>query len=389
MDHRDAMAEWGTYLKSLPDFEFNKDTMTGTFVESGEDRDCDSPPKRERSKLELLGAKLDELIADKADRLSDKLKAYTDTPWHGFTKHFISYRRKTGQSSDSITLRDAILDVLKEGNVGHFAKVWFRLSKFGYDTTKFNSDEPMRMPVQRMSLEISLGAQHWLVPEGKTWKERYWPRQFNVKLMVHDQKIGDSWHFKAPFQFAITGLPGIHTLAEVGRRINRRLYGEVTTDDLKPQLEEFLQGREAHEVEIITDYRGNHQGWAVSDEVLTEARQVLGDWVLHFLSLDDKVHTVSLEWEVCGTCGGRGKVVNPSIDAHGITADEFYDDPDFAEDYHRGVYDIPCPECHGRTTSLAIDLKNTNAETLRFIENWFQSEASYRREVAAERRMGC
>ena len=173
--------------------------------------------------------------------------------------------------------------------------------------------------------------------------------------------------------------------SELGRVVHEAINPPPTREELMARINSWLDGRG----EELTNYQGALQGWAVSDELLAEARKDLGDWVLRFLWLEDKVHVVSLKWEVCGTCDGRGKVVNPSIDAHGITADEFYDDPDFAEDYHRGVYDIPCPECHGRTTSLGIDLKNTEAETLKYIEKWFRDEASYRAEVAAERRMGC
>ena len=53
-------------------------------------------------------------------------------------------------------------------------------------------------------------------------------------------------------------------------------------------------------------------------------------------------------YEVCETCGGKGKHVNPAIDGHGISAEEMHEDPDFAEDYFSGVYDVPCEECGGR-----------------------------------------
>jgi hypothetical protein len=52
-------------------------------------------------------------------------------------------------------------------------------------------------------------------------------------------------------------------------------------------------------------------------------------------------------WLVCPVCNGEGKTVNPNIDAHGLTAEDFYDDPDFAEDYRSGVYDITCAACNG------------------------------------------
>lgn len=45
------------------------------------------------------------------------------------------------------------------------------------------------------------------------------------------------------------------------------------------------------------------------------------------------------KWEVCGLCNGRGKHVNPSIDCNGISAEEFSEDPEFAEGYMRGDYD--------------------------------------------------
>jgi hypothetical protein len=57
-------------------------------------------------------------------------------------------------------------------------------------------------------------------------------------------------------------------------------------------------------------------------------------------------------WEVCDLCDGEGKVVNPSIDANGLTAE------DFAEDYFRGRYDITCPQCRGRTTIPVVENPN-------------------------------
>jgi hypothetical protein len=50
---------------------------------------------------------------------------------------------------------------------------------------------------------------------------------------------------------------------------------------------------------------------------------------------------------VCPVCRGEGKTVNPDIDSHGLTFEDFAEDPDFAESYRQGVYDITCRGCDG------------------------------------------
>jgi hypothetical protein len=54
------------------------------------------------------------------------------------------------------------------------------------------------------------------------------------------------------------------------------------------------------------------------------------------------------KYMVCPVCEGEGKTVNPSIDAHGLTREDFAEDPDFAESYWRGDYDIQCRACNGQ-----------------------------------------
>lgn len=53
------------------------------------------------------------------------------------------------------------------------------------------------------------------------------------------------------------------------------------------------------------------------------------------------------KFEVCDTCSGSGKTVNPSIDAGGLSQEDFDEDPDFAESYFSGNYDIVCAGCKG------------------------------------------
>jgi hypothetical protein len=54
-----------------------------------------------------------------------------------------------------------------------------------------------------------------------------------------------------------------------------------------------------------------------------------------------------IKWILCPVCNGDGKTVNPAIDAHGLTAEDFREDPDFAEAYWSGAYDITCRGCNG------------------------------------------
>jgi hypothetical protein len=57
---------------------------------------------------------------------------------------------------------------------------------------------------------------------------------------------------------------------------------------------------------------------------------------------------------------GEGTCVNPNIDANGLTAEDFAEDPDFAEDYFGGVYDVRCAACGG-----SGKIKQSHMATLR------------------------
>lgn len=67
-------------------------------------------------------------------------------------------------------------------------------------------------------------------------------------------------------------------------------------------------------------------------------------------------------FEVCWRCRGEGKHVNPAIDGHGLSQEDFDQDPDFREDYFSGVYDQTCEECKGLRVLAEIDEDNLNAE---------------------------
>ena len=59
---------------------------------------------------------------------------------------------------------------------------------------------------------------------------------------------------------------------------------------------------------------------------------------------------IPVVFEMCSTCGGKGTHVNPSIDAHGISEDEWDQEwsSDEQEMYLTGGYDVECGECAGR-----------------------------------------
>ena len=96
-------------------------------------------------------------------------------------------------------------------------------------------------------------------------------------------------------------------------------------------------------------------------------------------------------FEVCGTCQGRGTHVNPSIDAHGISREEFDEDPDFRDDYMSGLYDIQCNECQGRRVVPVVDeshLSDDQQRALRVINDRARGDAEYDRMSYLERMMG-
>jgi len=59
--------------------------------------------------------------------------------------------------------------------------------------------------------------------------------------------------------------------------------------------------------------------------------------------------------EVCDTCKGEGSYVNPSIDASGISCEDFDEDPEFEESYREGHYDQICATCEGKRVIPVVD----------------------------------
>jgi len=119
------------------------------------------------------------------------------------------------------------------------------------------------------------------------------------------------------------------------------------------------------------------------DEAKMLARVVTEDDDGNEVELD-----VPFRWEVCDLCEGRGKHVNPSIDAGGLSREDFDDDPDFESDYMAGTYDVACNQCQGRRVAPEVDPNRADAAVVAMIEDRQRSHAEWAAESAAERRMG-
>lgn len=96
--------------------------------------------------------------------------------------------------------------------------------------------------------------------------------------------------------------------------------------------------------------------------------------------------TLNGKYEVCHTCSGSGKTVNPSIDGNGISRDQFDEDPDFAEAYFRGDYDVTCRTCEGKRVEVVIDEENNSKELIDAYYREEQEKYEYAREQYAEMR---
>ena len=94
------------------------------------------------------------------------------------------------------------------------------------------------------------------------------------------------------------------------------------------------------------DRADSYRWW---DQISQDRRKV----TLRFGYPDEDLEEVEqkwyhIEWIVCSLCEGRGEYVNPSIDSHGLSREDFDEDPEFRSDYFRGVYNMPCELCKGR-----------------------------------------
>ena len=104
--------------------------------------------------------------------------------------------------------------------------------------------------------------------------------------------------------------------------------------------------------------------------------------------IDDDEIELPTKWAVCSVCHGEGKHVNPSIDCNGLTADDFAEDPELAENYYAGAYDVDCHRCGGRTTERVVDWDRLTDEQRKAYEQQLEDIARDRAMELAEIRAG-
>lgn len=88
---------------------------------------------------------------------------------------------------------------------------------------------------------------------------------------------------------------------------------------------------------------------------------------------------------VCPLCSGKGKHVNPAIDGNGLSQEDFDNDPDFAESYFSGVYDVTCYECNGNNVVSVVDEKRLTKREKILYDAHCKTELKNHAEMRAER----
>ena len=107
------------------------------------------------------------------------------------------------------------------------------------------------------------------------------------------------------------------------------------------------------------------------------------EFVLYLGDEDDTTMVMPTKFEVCGVCEGKGTHVNPSIDCNGISARKFHEDPEFAEMYFGGAYDVACYECKGDRVVKAPDLAGVDEATRGLWLTQVEEEYAEARDAAA------
>lgn len=104
-----------------------------------------------------------------------------------------------------------------------------------------------------------------------------------------------------------------------------------------------------------------------------------------------ETHRVPVKYGVCPCCRGRGSVVNPSIDAGGITEEDFERDPGFREDYMAGRFNVTCGQCRGKRVVFGMTevMAHLPSETQVQLTELMDDDEDFLRVQMAEMSFGC
>lgn len=92
---------------------------------------------------------------------------------------------------------------------------------------------------------------------------------------------------------------------------------------------------------------------------------------------------------VCHRCDGSGFHVNPSVDGHGLSSDDFDQDPDFREAYFSGRYDVECEECKGERVVLEVHWERLTPKMQKRLQRAIDEDYWLDKAEADERKWGC
>ena len=103
-----------------------------------------------------------------------------------------------------------------------------------------------------------------------------------------------------------------------------------------------------------------NQDWGIFKDKMAKVIESLPEDIPFNEAIISKYDAIPHKQENCWQCDGKGTMVNPSIDAGGLTCDDFYEDPDFEEAYFSGRFDVSCSACNGsgkQTSRLGTHLR--------------------------------
>ena len=92
------------------------------------------------------------------------------------------------------------------------------------------------------------------------------------------------------------------------------------------------------------------------------------------------------KFEVCDLCNGKGTTVNPSIDAGGLSQEDFEEDPDFEEEYFSGRYDITCPQCRGKRVVPVVSVESMSKDQKAVYDEYIKEKQEEAEEAYNDRR---